>query len=85
MTPELQMRWDALDADRQDQLLPMIEDLITTVENEGAALVLADPRGDGVAAMLSVGDVDFVQQLLASGAKAYGELFKRPLEGVVLQ
>lgn len=79
MTPELQTRFDALNEDQQTALMPMLNDLLLTVENQGAAMLLADPRADGRAAMLSVGDVHYVQQLLANGAEAYASVFDRQL------
>lgn len=84
MTPELQARYDALTEDRQECILPMINDLLTTVECKGAAVLLADPRADGRAAMLSVGDVHYVKQLLQNGAEAYVNLFDTQL-GVMRQ
>lgn len=80
MTPNLQLRFDALDEDRKQALLPMLSDLLTTVENQGCALLLADPLADGRAAMLSVGDVHYVAQLLQNGAEAYGTLFEKSKE-----
>ena len=59
----------------------MLRDLLLTVENQGAAMLLADPKADGRAAMLSVGDVHYVQQLLANGAEAYADVFQRQLAG----
>lgn len=80
MTPELQLRFNALAEDRQQALLPMLNDLLTTVENQGCALLLADPHANGRAAMLSVGDVNYVSQLLQSGADAYATLFEKSIE-----
>lgn len=60
-------------------MLPMIEDLLRTVENKGAAMLLADPLANGRAAMLSVGDVHYVQQLLQNGAEAYQSIFDKQL------
>lgn len=85
MTPELQMRFDALEVDQQETLLPMLADLLSTVENKGAAMLLADPKADGRAAMLSVGDVHYVQQLLQNGAEAYASVFEKQLNGVMKQ
>jgi hypothetical protein len=85
MTPHLIKRFLLLSAANQEQILPMIEDLITVVEQEGAALLLADPLKNGCAAMLAVGDVHFVCQLLMSGAQAYGELYERTLQQGVMQ
>ena len=85
MTPELQIRYLALSEERQACILPMIEDLITTVENEGAAVLLADPMANGRAAMLSVGDVHFVAQLLSNGAEAYVTMFNTEQNNVVKQ
>lgn len=84
MTPDLQARYDALDTDKQACILPMFADLIATVEHKGAAVLLADPHADGRAAMLSVGDVHFVSQLLLNGAEAYARLFDEQL-GVTKQ
>ena len=84
MTPDLQARYDALTEDRQECVLPMILDLMSTIEHKGAAVLLADPCADGRAAMLSVGDVHFVSQLLANGAEAYAKLFDAQL-GVTKQ
>lgn len=80
MTPELQTRFDALDADKQQALLPMLTDLLTTVENQGCAMLLADPLANGRAAMLSVGDVHYVAQLLHNGAEAYATIFEKSME-----
>ena len=85
MTPELQQRFDALDEDQQRALLPMLADLVATVEHQGAALLLADPLANGRAAMLSVGDVHYVQQLLENGADAYASMFNKQLNGTTMQ
>lgn len=63
----------------------MLEDLIATIENEGCALLLADPHANGRAAMLSVGDVHYVQQLLRNGAESYAAMFEPHLIRTVMQ
>ena len=85
MTPELQLRYDALAQDRQECILPMFENLLTTVENHGSAVMLADPSNNGRAFMLSVGDVHFVAQLLTNGAEAYDTMFNTEQNGVTKQ
>jgi len=76
MTPALQLRWDALAPERQAAVFPMLVDLIDTLENEGAAVLLADPQADGRASILSLGDVHFVHQLLLAGVDAYAGMLK---------
>jgi hypothetical protein len=83
MTPELVARYWALTPDKQEMLLPMLTDLMTVVENKGAALLLADPMANGRASMLAVGDVHFVAQLLRSGADAYGAMYEKQMEVTV--
>ena len=85
MTPDLIKRFTLLSTANQAQILPMIEDLISTVEHEGAAMLLADPQANGRAAMLAVGDVHFVHQLLKSGAAAYDEIYERTLDQKAIQ
>lgn len=85
MTPDLQQRFDALEADQRETLLPMIEDLVRTVECKGAAMLLADPEADGRAAMLSVGDAHYVQQLLSHGEQAYAKIFAGALTRGTMQ
>ena len=76
MTPALQLRWDALAPERQAAVFPMLEDLLTTLEHEGAAVLVADPEADGRAAILALGDVHFVYQLLRAGMDAYAGMLK---------
>ena len=76
MTPALQLRWDALAPERQAVVFPMLEDLLSTVEHHGAAMLLADPQANGVASMLAIGDVHFVYQLLRAGMNAYEGMLK---------